>query len=79
MNIINSINRLNVVNYDIVNDIREFIQNFKKKHLYIEELYKMMLSNFIVFLEDNRLELNEIENIPEYKELPYQFEMDKLK
>ena len=39
----------------------------------------MMLSNFIVFLEDNRLELNEIENIPEYKELPYQFEMDKLK
>ena len=31
------------------------------------------------FFEDISLELNEIENISEYYELPYQYETDKLK
>ena len=79
-NIINSISRIKVINNKINIDIRELVQSFKKKH----PIYRGGIQNDAqefcrVFLEDISLELNEIENIPEYYELPYQYETDKLK
>ena len=79
-NIINSIGRIKVINNKINIDIRELVQSFKKKH----PIYRGGIQNDAqefcrVFLEDISLELNEIENIPEYYELPYQYETDKLK
>ena len=79
-NIINSINRLMLNNNKIIIDIRELIQYFKKKHPTYRGSIQNDAQEFCrVFLEDISLESNEIENIPEYYELPYQYETDKLK
>ena len=80
MNIIISRNSINIINNKIFIDIRELGQCFRKKH----PIYRGGIQNGAqefcrVFLEDISLELNEIENIPEYYELLYQYEMDKLK
>ena len=67
-------------NNKIIIDIRELIQYFKKKHPIYRGSRQNDAQEFCrVFLEDVSLESNEIENIPEYNELPYQYETDKLK
>ena len=79
-NIIKSINRLMLNSNKLIIDIRELIQYFKKKHPTFRGSKQNDAQEFCrVFLEDISLELNEIENIPEYNELPYQYEKDKLK
>ena len=78
-NIIKSINRLMLNSNKLIIDIRELIQYFKKKHPTFRGSKQNDAQEFCrVFLEDISLELNEIENIPEYNELPYQYEKDKL-